>query len=86
MPIVAVCTYRISVSTLKLFVVLSWMLAVTEHTTIGSYGVSGIAIMWHGIYSEYVEHASCHMTNNVSASEIPSTINTWRLVECLESL
>ena len=58
MTIASVCTHRISVSTLKLFVVLSWMLEDAEHTTIGSYGVSGI--VWYGtICKNYVEHACC---------------------------
>ena len=72
---------------MKLFVVLSWMLEDVERTTIGSYGVSGV--VWHGtVRKNYVEHASCHVTIDVFnlASEIPSTINTCRLVECVESL
>ena len=40
------------------------MLEDVELTTIGSYGVSGV--VWHGtILKNYVEHASCHVTNNV---------------------
>ena len=47
MPIASVCTRRISVRTLKLYEVLSWMLDDVERTTIGSYGVSGIAMAWY---------------------------------------
>ena len=61
MPVASVCTHSISVSTLKLFVVLSWMLEDAECTTIGIYGVSGI--VWYGtVRKNYVEHASCHVT------------------------
>ena len=61
MPIASVCTRRISVRTLKLFVVLSWMLEDAECSTIGSYGVSGI--VRHGtVRKNYVEHVSCHVT------------------------
>ena len=60
------------------------MLEDAERTTIGSYGVSGIAMgLWHG--TTPVEHVSCHATIDALASKIPSTINTWQLVECLES-
>ena len=39
------------------------MLEDVERTTIGSYGVSGV--VWHGtIRKNYVEHASCHVTND----------------------
>ena len=49
---------------MKLFIVLSWMLEDVEHTTIGSYGVSDV--VWHGtIRKNYVEHVSCHVTNDV---------------------
>ena len=61
MLVASVCTHRISVSILKLFVVLSWMLEDAERTTIGSYGVSGI--VWYvPSVKNYVEHASCHVT------------------------
>ena len=43
MPVASVCTRRIYVSNLKLFVVLSWMLEDAECKIIGSYGVSGSA-------------------------------------------
>ena len=40
------------------------MLEDVERTTIGSYGVSGV--VWQGIVrKKYVEHASCHVTNDV---------------------
>ena len=58
MPVASVCTCRISVSTLKLFVVLSRMLEDAERTTIGSYGMSGIGT----VRKNYIEHASCHVT------------------------
>ena len=60
MPVASVCTRRISVSTLNMFVVLSWMLEDTERTNIGSYGVSGIGT----VRKNYVARARCHVTIN----------------------
>ena len=48
---------------MKLFVVLSWMLKDVERTTIGRYGVSRVDMAWYTV-SNYVEHASCHVTIN----------------------
>ena len=44
------------------------MLEDEECTTIDSYGVSGV--VWHGtIRKNYVEHASCHVTNNAFSQQ-----------------
>ena len=52
-----------------------------ERTTIGSYGVSGV--VWHGtVRNSYVEHASCHVTNDAfsqRSSERNQHLRTCRM-------
>ena len=43
------------------YIVLSWMLEDAERTTIGSYGVSGIAMARY--HPQEIEHASCLVTS-----------------------
>ena len=54
------------------------MLEDAERTTIGSYGVSGIA-MAYGMVPNYVEHASCHVTIDAFCQRNSDHLATCRM-------
>ena len=63
-PSASVCTRRISIWTVWIVIVPSWVLTDVERTIVNNYGVSGIAIVWWRL-KESPRACKCHATNNI---------------------